>query len=300
MGHEHHHYSHSVPAHIGRAFVIGIILNTAFVIIETAVGLFTNSLALLSDAGHNLSDVASLALALFASKLSLKKTSKQYTFGYRQSTVLVALVNAVILLLALGAVAYEAVIRINSPHFIEGKSMALVATVGIVINTVTALLFFKDKEKDLNIKGAYLHMAADALVSLGVVIAGIVIIYTNWFWLDSVVSLVIIVVIVYGTWDLLKESLRLTLNAAPKEVDLEIIRNYFLGLKGVTDTHDLHVWAISTTETALTIHLVMPEGLPNDNFYKEIQEDLHHTFNISHPTVQIERSKMDSLIVMFD
>lgn len=297
MGHDHHHHHHhshsAVPERVGTAFVVGIILNAAFVIVEAGVGFWTNSLGLLSDAGHNLGDVLSLVLALYASKLALKKPDKQYTFGYRQSTILVALLNSILLVLAMGGVAYEAVVRLNSPQPLEGKLIILVASIGIVINASTALLFLKDKEKDLNVKGAYLHMAADALVSLGVVVAGIIILYTNWYWLDSVISLIIVVVIVYGTWDLLKESLRLTLNAAPKDIDLVAIKKYFLELKGVTSVHDLHVWAISASETALTIHLVMPDGLPGDEFYKEIQEGLFHKFNIAHPTVQIEKTQID-------
>lgn len=296
MGHDHHHHHHShseIPGRVGTAFVIGIVLNAAFVIVEAGVGFWTNSLGLLSDAGHNLGDVLSLVLALYASKLALKKPGKQYTFGYRQSTILVALLNAVLLMLAMGGVAYEAIVRLNSPQAVEGKLIIIVASVGIVINAATAVLFLKDKEKDINVKGAYLHMAADALVSLGVVVAGVIILYTNWYWLDPVISLIIVLVIVFGTWGLLKESLRLTLNAAPKEINLEAIKKYFLGLKGVTSVHDLHVWAISASETALTIHLVMPAGLPGDEFYKEIQEDLFHKFNIAHPTVQIEKTQID-------
>lgn len=213
--HDHHHHAHAVPSKINRAFIIGIILNSVFVITEAIAGLWSHSLALLTDAGHNLGDVAGLALVLVAAKLSLKKTTNQNTFGYRQSTVLVALINAFLLLVTVGAIGYEAILRIGEPNPIQGKVVAIVATVGIIINSLTALLFMKDKEKDLNIKGAYLHMATDALVSLGVVISGIIIVYTDWFWLDSIVSLIIVVIIIYGTWDLLKESLRLSLNNFP-------------------------------------------------------------------------------------
>ena len=196
MERSHHHHSPVAPKNITKAFVVGLILNTAFVAIEAIAGLYTHSLSLLADAGHNLSDVASLALVLFANKIAMKQANDKYSFGYRQSTVLVALVNGGILLFALGAVAYEAAIRISNPQSIEGGVVAAIAGVGIVINSISAFLFFRDKEKDLNVKGAYLHMASDAVISLGVVIAGIVIIYTGWFWLDSIVSLILVIVVV--------------------------------------------------------------------------------------------------------
>ena len=291
MEQNHHNHSHQAPSNMTNAFVVGIILNSAFVLIETIAGLYTHSLSLLADAGHNLSDVAGLALALFASKLALKKNNDQYSFGYRQSTVLAAFLNACILLVSLGAVAYEAIMRIMQPHPIEGGMVAMVAGIGIIINSVTALMFMKNKEKDINTKGAYLHMVSDALISLGVVIAGIVIIYTKWYWLDSVVSLVLVIVVIFGTWGLLKESLRLTLNGVPKDIDINEVKKYLLGLKGVTDVHDLHIWAISTTETALTVHLIIPEILDSDLIYENIKEELHHKYNILHSTIQIERNK---------
>lgn len=291
QNHHNHNHAHQAPSNITKAFVVGIILNSAFVLVEAITGLYTHSLSLLADAGHNLSDVAGLALALFASKLALKKNNEQYSFGYRQSTVLAAFLNACILLVSLGAVAYEAIMRITQPHFIEGGIVAIVAGIGIVINSVTALMFLKDKDKDINTKGAYLHMASDALISLGVVIAGIVMIYTKWYWLDSVVSLVLVIVVIFGTWGLLKESLRLTLNGVPNDIDINEVKKYLLGLKGVTDVHDLHIWAISTSETALTVHLIIPENLDNDLIYESIKEELHHKYNISHSTIQIERNK---------
>ncbi len=293
----HHRHSHSLPSTVTKAFVVGIILNSVFVITEATAGFFTHSLSLLADAGHNLSDVASLALALFANKLALKKANEKYSFGYRQSTVLVALVNAGILFFSLGAVAYEAIIRISQPHPIEGGIVAIIAGIGIIINSSTAMLFFKNKEKDLNVKSAYWHMTSDALISLGVVLSGIVIIYTKWFWLDSVVSLLLVAVIIIGTWGLLKESLRLTLNGVPKEIDINEVRKYFCNLNGVTDVHDLHIWAISTTEIALTVHLVIPtnfsEEVPseqNDLTYENIKEELFHKYNIAHSTIQIEKN----------
>ena len=290
MEHLDHNHPHAVPRHITKAFLVGLILNIAFVVIEAIAGLYTHSLSLLADAGHNLSDVASLALVLFANKIAMKQANDKYSFGYKQSTVLVALVNGGILLFALGAVAYEAVIRISNPQTIEGGVVAAIAGVGIVINSISAFLFFRDKEKDLNVKGAYLHMASDAVISLGVVIAGIVIIYTGWFWLDSIVSLILVIVVVIGTWGLLKESLRLTLNGVPTDIDMGEVKNYFLSLRGVSEVHDLHIWAISTTETALTIHLVIPNDILDDVIYKNIRENLHHKFNIAHSTIQIEKN----------
>lgn len=290
MEHLDHNHPHAVPRHITKAFLVGLILNIAFVVIEAIAGLYTHSLSLLADAGHNLSDVASLALVLFANKIAMKQANDKYSFGYKQSTVLVALVNGGILLFALGAVAYEAVIRISNPQSIEGGVVAAIAGVGIVINSISAFLFFRDKEKDLNVKGAYLHMASDAVISLGVVIAGIVIIYTGWFWLDSIVSLILVIVVVIGTWGLLKESLRLTLNGVPTDIDMGEVKNYFLSLRGVSEVHDLHIWAISTTETALTIHLVIPNDILDDVIYKNIRENLHHKFNIAHSTIQIEKN----------
>ena len=296
MEHDHHHsHVHVVPEHITNALITGIGLNLVFVLTEAIAGLYTHSLSLLTDAGHNLSDVASLALALLANKLAAKKASDQFSFGYRQSTVLVSLVNAGILVFALGAIAYEAILRINTPPKVEGGLVAIIAGLGIVINAFTAFLFFKDKEKDINIKGAYLHMASDALVSLGVVVTGILIIYTHWFWLDTVVSLVIVVVIVAGTWGLLKESLRLTLNGVPKDINLNEVKSYLKSIDGVTNVHDLHVWAISTTEVALTVHLVMPAHQQQAFSYHHVSDRLHHQFNITHTTIQIENKEEDGL-----
>jgi cobalt-zinc-cadmium efflux system protein len=289
-GHGHHHHHVSIPKNITRAFVIGIVLNSVFVIMEVATGLFTHSLALLTDAGHNLGDVASLALALLATRFALKKASTNYTFGFKQSTVLVALLNAGVLLLAMGAIAWEAIQRLTEGHApeIQSKPVIFVATAGIIINTVVALFFMKDKEKDLNMRGAYLHMASDAMVSLGVVIGNIVMLYTHWYWLDAIISLVIVVIIVYGTWDLLRESLRLSLNGVPRNVNMDKLRNFLKEYKGITEVHDLHVWAMSTTENALTVHLTVPQGVSDDHFYEEIRQELKHHFNIGHSTIQVE------------
>ena len=296
MEHDHHHsHAHVVPGRVTNALITGIVLNMLFVVIEAISGLYTHSLSLLTDAGHNLSDVASLALALLANKLAAKKANDQFSFGYRQSTVLVSLINAGILLFALGAIAYEAILRINEPHKVEGGLVAIIAGVGIVINAFTALLFFKDKEKDINVKGAYLHMASDALVSLGVVLTGVMMIYTQWFWLDTVVSLIIVVVIVAGTWGLLKESLRLTLNGVPKDVNLNEVRMYLQSMEGVSNVHDLHVWAISTTEVALTVHLVIPPNQQQTFSHHRISHELQNRFHVTHTTIQVETSEEDKL-----
>jgi len=292
MGHDHshHHHDHAPKLdHLNTAFIVGIILNSAFVIIEAVVGFANGSLSLLTDAGHNLSDVASLALALLAFKLSKVKANNLYTYGYKRSTIMVSLLNAVILVAAVGIIAYEAIMRIGHPQPIPGITVAWVAFAGIAVNGVTAWLFMKDKEKDLNVKGAYMHMAVDAIVSLGVVISGLVIYFTKWYWIDSAVSLIIVVVIIAGTWNLLVDSLRLEINGVPKQMDLEKIKAEILKAKGVKDVHHMHVWALSTTENALTAHLVIqPEETNN---FDQIKQDLRHRLehlDIQHSTFEPE------------
>ncbi len=287
--HQHHHHDHSKHyTYATRALIAGIILNLIFVIVEAVAGIYSKSLSLLTDAGHNLSDVGSLALTLLANKLARKKPDSRFSFGYSQSTVLVSLVNAGILIFALGAIAYESVLRIGHPREIEGGWMALVAGIGIVINGLSALLFYRDQKKDINIKSAYLHLLSDALISLGVVVTGLIIFYTGWNWLDTLVSLAVVIIIMVSTWSLLKESLRLTLNGVPSEIDLKQVRDYFNGLQGVTGVHELHIWAVSTTQNALTVHLVMPENSGGDLVLEKIREELYHRFNIGHSTIQIE------------
>ncbi len=285
-GHSHHH----VPSTINNAFIIGIILNTVFVLVEVAAGLWNNSLALLTDAGHNVGDVAGLVLVLIATRLAKRKSNKKFTYGYGKTTILVALINAGLLLIAVGAIGWEAITRFNNPHPVEGKLISAVAFMGIIINTISALLFMKNREKDLNVRGAYLHMAGDAAVSLGVMISGIVIYFTHWFWLDAAMSLVIIIVIVWSTWGLLKDSLRLSLDGVPAGIETEHVKKYLLGLKNVTGLHDLHIWAMSTNKTALTAHLVVP-GNTDDSFLAEIKKELHHHFHIDHATIQVEKSE---------
>lgn len=237
MGHSHdhgHHHDHTPKLdHLNTAFIVGIVLNSAFVIVEAIVGFAQHSLSLLTDAGHNLSDVASLALALLAFKLSKVRASNTYTYGYRRSTIVVSLLNAVILVAAVAIIAYEAVLRIGHPESISGMTVAWVAFAGIAVNGITAWLFMKDKEKDLNVKGAYMHMAIDALVSLGVVVSGIIIYFTKWYWIDSAVSLIITVVIITGTWQLLKDSIRLEFDGVPKQVDVDTVKTELLKAQGV-------------------------------------------------------------------
>ena len=296
---EHHHHvghHHHAPTltNLNRAFIIGIVLNSAFVLIEVIAGLATNSLALLTDAGHNLADVAALALSLVAFKLTKVKADKYFTYGYSKTTILVTLVNAVVLLIGIGGVGYEAIHRLLKPEPTDGSTVAAVAAIGIVINTLSALLFLRDKDHDMNVKGAYLHMASDAVVSLGVVIAGIIIYYTHLYWLDSVVSLVIMVVILYGTWSLLTDSLRLSLDAVPRNVDVDKVKAGLVKMQGVAGIHHIHIWALSTTTNALTAHIVIDETLSavDEQALKDkIKHELEHQ-NIQHATLETERGDL--------
>lgn len=285
-GHTHHH--HHAPKNYNSAFAIGVVLNTLFVIIEGVYGYFSHSLALMADAGHNLSDVAGLAIAWGAFWLTTKKPTSTYTFGLRKSSILSALFNAIFLLMAVGVIIWEAVHRLFNPNMVETKTVMIVAAIGIVINAATAMLFFKDKEDDINIRGAYLHMAADALISLGVVISAVIISYTSWYWLDPLVSIIISLVIIYGTWDLLKNALRFSMDAVPENIDSLAVKNYLQGLPDVVEVHDLHIWGMSTTETALSAHLtVNTKSLGNIQLAK-ISTDLKKKFKIHHPTIQVE------------
>ncbi|PZO42278.1 MAG: cation transporter [Shackletoniella antarctica] len=288
MVHHHAHgHSHAPKTHT-RAFQIGIGLNIGFVIIEAWFGWITQSLALLADAGHNLSDVLGLLLAWGASYLARRPPSRTYTYGLRRSTILAALFNSMLLLLAVGGIAWEALRRLQNPTPVPGITLIWVAGVGVVINTLTALLFFSGGKQDLNIRGAFLHMAADALVSVGVVLAGAAMLLTGWLWFDPAISLVIVIVIVVGTWNLLRDALGLILDRVPKHIQPLAVRTLLKELPGVAQVHDLHIWAMSTTETALTAHLVMPAGCPGDAFLAQASEELHHHFDIDHATLQVE------------
>ena len=292
-GHAHGHGHSHAPADFGRAFLIGIVLNTAFVVVEAVFGYISGSMALVADAGHNLSDVLSLIIAWGASVAAKKPPSARFTYGLKSSTILAALANAMLLLVAIGAILFETVQRLVDPAPVEGWTMVVVAGIGIVINTATALLFLKGRKDDLNIRGAFLHMAADALVSVGVVLAGVIILLTGALWVDPVTSLVIVAVIAWGTWGLARDSFKMGLHAVPDGIDEGEVRGYLSGLEGVAAVHDLHIWPMSTTETALTAHLVMPAGHPGDAFLRSIAHELEHRFRIGHATVQVEMSRED-------
>jgi len=288
--HGHHHHPPVDLAHASRSLVIGIVLNLAFVGIEFGAGWFSGSLALLSDAGHNLSDVASLALALLAFRLFRFKPTLQYTYGYRKASILISLLNAVILLLVVGGIGYESVQRFISPEPVKDVAIIVVAATGIAINILSALLFFRNKESDLNLKGAYLHLMVDALVSLGVVVAGIVIHFTGWLWLDPLISLVIMAVIVFSTWNLLQDSLRLALDAVPRNIDVETLRQAAMKLPGIKDIHHIHIWAISTSDNALTAHVVVDDDKSQEEISKikdKLRHELEH-FGITHATLETE------------
>jgi cobalt-zinc-cadmium efflux system protein len=285
-GHDHAH-AHA-PANFGAAFAIGIALNVGFVAIEAAYGLIAGSVALLSDAGHNLGDVLGLAAAWLASRLVQRAPSARFTYGLRGSSILAALFNAVFLLLTVGAISWEAILRLADPAPVAGKIVMVVAAIGICVNGVTAWLFASGQNDDINLRGAFLHMASDALVSAGVVVAGLVILATGWLWLDPLTSLAVNLVIVWGTWGLLRDSLGMSMAAVPAGVDPATVRAFLTARPGVAAVHDLHVWPISTTETALTCHLVMPGGHPGDAFLHELATELARRFHIAHPTVQIE------------
>lgn len=284
-GHGHHHHA---PASFGRAFAIGIALNTAFVVVEAVYGVLAGSMALVADAGHNLSDVLSLAVAWAASVLATRPPSARFTYGYKSSSILAALFNAALLMIALGAILVETIHRLIAPQPVAAGPIMVVAAIGIAINSATALLFLRGREHDINIRGAYLHMASDAAVSAGVVAAGALISVTGAWWIDPVTSLVIVGVIAWGTWGLAKDSLKMGLHGVPASVDGHAVEHHLEALPGVSAVHDLHIWPMSTTETAMTAHLVMPAGHPGDAFLTNLAHTLEHDFGICHATVQIE------------
>jgi cobalt-zinc-cadmium efflux system protein len=287
-GHSHSHGHSHAPADFGTAFAVGIALNTAFVVLEAAFGVWSNSMALIADAGHNLSDVLGLLIAWGAMVLSRRAPTARYTYGLRGTSILAALFNAIFLLVATGAIAWEAVLRLLDPAPVAGTTVMVVAAIGIAINGFTAWLFAAGRKDDLNIRGAYLHMAADAAVSAGVVVAGLVIYLTGWLWLDPLVSLVIAVIIVAGTWGLLRDSVAMSLAAVPPGIDPAKVRETLAAQVGVSAVHHIHIWSLSTNEVALTAHLVMPGGHPGDHFLRDIAAELKAHHRIGHATLQIE------------
>ena len=286
-GHNHSGHSHD-PASFGRAFALGITLNLAFVAAEVVYGMLSNSVALLADAGHNFSDVLGLAVAWLASVLVKRAPSARFSYGLRGSSILAALFNAVVLLIAVGALGWEAIRRFGAPEPIASTTVVIVALIGIAVNGTTAWLFSKGAKGDINLRGAFVHMASDAVLSAGVVVAALLIAVTQWLWLDPLTSLIINGVIVWSTWGLLRESLAMALAAVPAHIDVGQVRAHLLAQPGVTALHDLHIWPISTTEVALTCHLVMPTGAPGDSFLHGLADSVAAAFRIGHPTFQIE------------
>lgn len=285
MSHEHAHHAKNY----NRAFAVGVALNLVFVVIEFSYGVVAGSLALVADAGHNLSDVFSLLLAWGAILLTRKNATEKRTYGFRKGTIMASLASAILLLVALGGITWEAIERFSNPQPVEGMTVIVVAAIGVLINTITALLFISGQQHDLNIRGAFLHMAADAGVSLGVVISGVMIMTTGWLFIDPVISLLIVVVILIGTWSLLRDSLNLAIDAVPEHIDMPGVRSYLSGLDHVSEIHDLHVWPLSTTEVSLTVHLTVDSAdLPKD-FLANIQQQLRDHFAIEHSTIQVER-----------
>ena len=291
--HSHTHHHLSIPNDFSKAFLIGILLNIIFVAIESFYGFKINSLALLADAGHNFSDVVGLVLGLvgvFAGKL---RSNDRHTYGWKRVTILAAFANALLLLVAIGSLISEAITRLNSPLETQGMTIMAVAGVGILINGATAMLFMHGRSSDLNVRGAFIHMAADALVSAGVLIAGALSLWFGWSLLDPIASLLIAAVILISTWSLFQESLHLLFDGVPKQVELRKVRSFLESLEGVTNVHDLHIWAISTSQIAMTAHLVMPKGSSGDHFLEDIAHELHHRFEIVHPTIQIEQNQVE-------
>ena len=293
-GHDHSGHAHGpgghthAPADFGRAFAVGVGLNTAFVAIEAGYGFASNSLALVADAGHNLSDVLGLIVAWVAATLAKRPPSPRFSYGLRSSSIMAALFNAIFLLIAVGMISWEAIQRFLDPQPIAGVTVMVVAAIGVLVNGFTAYLFMSGRKGDINIRGAYLHLAADAGVSLAVVVAGLIALLTGWRWLDPAMSLAIAAVITIGTWGLLRDSVTMSLDATPAGIDPAAVQAYLGGLPGVEEVHDLHIWPMSTTETALTAHLVIPGGHPGDEALRVIATELQSRFGIAHPTIQIE------------
>jgi cobalt-zinc-cadmium efflux system protein len=294
MAHNHTHH----PSDYNRAFAIGVALNVIFVLIEVVYGVFAQSLALLADAGHNLSDVLSLLLAWGASVLATKAATATRTYGLRKVTIMASLASALLLLIALGGITWEAIGRFDNPPPVAGQVVMIVAAIGVVINTATALLFVSGQKHDLNLRGAFLHMAADAAVSLGVVVAGLLMLLKGWTWIDPVISLAIVVVILIGTWGLLRDSINSAIDAVPQGIDINGIKDYLNQLDNVEQIHDLHVWSLSTTEVALTVHLVVTTYELDNNFLSMVQQHLHDHFGIEHATIQTESQDTNAVCML--
>lgn len=284
-----------IPKNYTKAFVVGIVLNILFVVIELGYGFLYDSMALISDASHNFSDVLGLLLAWGAAMLMTKKPTLQRSYGFRRVTIMASLVSSVLLFIGMGAIIWEAIARIGVPKPVSGYTILIVSGIGFIINSITALMFYSGKDRDLNIKGAYLHMLGDAGVSLGVVLAGTIIIFTGWFWLDPVISILIAIIIIISSWELMQDSLNLIIDTVPKNVNPVSVRNYLQNLDFVEDVHDLHIWAMSTTENALTVHLVITEQIDNDSFLMRVSDYLNENFGIHHSTIQIENSFTEEL-----
>jgi cobalt-zinc-cadmium efflux system protein len=287
-GHGHHHHHHTPAVGHGRAFALAVALNLVIVVTQTVYGVIAHSTALLADAGHNLSDVLGLLLAWGAAWLTARRPSGRYTFGFGNSSILASLANAALLLIACGAIMAQAIGRLVSPAPVAGLDVFIVATIGMVVNGFSAWLFMRGQKDDINIRGAFLHMASDAGVSAAVAISGLVILFTGWSWIDPIMSIVVVLVIVYGTWGLLRESMRLALAAVPQGVDMERIRVFLAAQEGVTDVHDLHIWPLSTTGNALSAHLVMPAGHPGDDALDGIVNALSTRYSMKHVTLQVD------------
>ena len=287
---EHNHQHTPVITNLNRAFIIGITINLLYVVIEFVAGLYLDSLALITDAGHNLTDVASLAMAMLAFRLAKVKSNEKFTYGYRKSTILVSLINSVVLFVAIGGILWESIGRLHNPVVVQGAPIAMVAGIGILINAISAVLFFKEKESDLNIKGAYLHLMADAAVSLGVVVSGLLILFFQLYWLDLVVSFAIVAVIFHSTWNLFKDSLTLTLDGVPRGIKFDEVVAEIKQVEGVIDVHHLHVWAISSSQNAMTAHIIVAcdTNMETQNRIKnKIKQELEHV-NIQHATLEFE------------
>ncbi|MBO6117967.1 MAG: cation transporter [Bacteroidales bacterium] len=286
-GHHHHHHGNINADSLNKAFIWGIVLNALFVVVEFLIGFFAGSVGLISDAGHNLSDVASLILAMLAFRLAKIHTNNNYTYGYKKMTIHVSLINAVILIIAVAFIIWESIHKLFAAEVVEGKMISITAAVGVLVNGVTAWLFMKDKEKDLNVKGAYLHMAADALVSIGVVVSGIIIMLTGMYWIDGVIGLVVAAIIIYSTFDLLHDSLRLALDGVPEGISVDKIVEGMKNIANVEDIHHIHIWAISTTENALTSHVFIKDINRLEETKSQIKDYLQHN-NIAHSTLEFE------------